>query len=128
MNNSEAENRPEAELESEPLKLTFTPMQIRAALEAGRVQEISQKYIDGLNEKILVLTNQTIALRKEAASTDAEIKKIKDEADSVNRLASDSYAETLNLIISEHGKYPPPWRATVLVEGGIPIGMNLIKE
>jgi hypothetical protein len=113
---------------SKPIRLVFTPMQGRAALEAGRVQEISQKYIDALNDKILRLTNQTVSLRKEAAGIDAEIHKIKEEADAAERTAKNSYSETLNLIISELDPPEPPWKATIVVEMGAPIGVDLVKE
>jgi hypothetical protein len=113
---------------SKPVRLVFTPMQARAALEAGRVQEISQKYIDTLNDKILRLTNQTLSLRKEADGVDIEINKVKKEVDSAEKVAKDSYSETLHLIISELDPPEPPWKATIVVDKGIPVGVDLVKE
>lgn len=113
---------------TEPIKFDFNPMQTRAALEAARVQEISQKYVDSLHEKILDLTNQSNLLRKQAAAIDSEIENLKKESSATEDIAKTSYQETLNLIISQFDSPEPPWKATIIVDRGLPVGVNLIKE
>lgn len=112
----------------EPIRFTFSNVQARAVLEAGRVQKISQKYIDNLNHKILDLTNQASFLRKEVTGVDAEIVLIKKEVNITEKEARTAYMDTLNLVIGELNTPEPPWDVTVVVEKAIPVGIDLLRK
>jgi len=110
------------------IRFSFSPLQTRAVLEAGRVQDISQKYITNLNDKILELTNQVVALRKEAAAVDAETRLLKKETDAVEKEAKNAYTDTLSLIMGELNTPEPPWDATIIMEQGLPVGVDFPKK
>jgi len=81
-----------------------------------------------LNNKILEATNQVVALRKETAAVDAEIACLKKEVGNIEKEAKAAYVDTLNLVVGELNTPEPPWDATVVVEQGIPIGVDLIRK
>jgi hypothetical protein len=127
MEMSETPAKPESEEAEHRERLVFTPMQARAVLEAAKVQEISQKYIDTLNNKILDLANKSADLRSQISVIDTEIAAAKKEADSTETAAKASYIDTLNLTLSELDTPEPPWNATVILEEGLPVGIDLLK-
>lgn len=125
---SEIPAKPQSGPLSEKIRFDFSPMQSRAVLEAARVQEISQKYIDTLNSKILELTIKTVALRKDATDVDAEILSLKKEADGIEKSAKDAYTDTLSLVMGEFDTPEPPWEASIVMDKGIPLGVDLLRN
>jgi septal ring factor EnvC (AmiA/AmiB activator) len=113
---------------SDSLKqITFTPIQAHAVASANQVNKTANKYIESLNQKIIDLSKKASALRKEALALDNEIRSINEEIASSQKDAKENYSKTLKLIIDESDTPPPPWKAVVILEKGVPCGIDLQK-
>jgi hypothetical protein len=113
---------------SKPVKFKFNTWQSRAITESSRAKEIADKYVKLVQLRIEELQQKSIDLKKEANELDLEVAYLNQEMKSINQSADTCYSDLLKEIVDSFDTPPAPWSASLKVEEGVPVGVELLPE
>jgi len=113
---------------SQAQRFTFSSLQTKTILESQKVKDVSNKYIGILNSRIIELSTKAKDLRDEAKKLDIEVLNLTSEINTIEKSSNEGYADVLNFIIDTFHTPSSPWKALLIMEEGLPIGVDIQPE
>ena len=111
-----------------PAKFKFSDLQSRAVIESSWAKEIADKYASLVQSRVAELSQQASLLRKQAKEIEQEIVQLKHEESVTTKTTNDNYSSLLKMIVSSFETPPPPWKAALKIEDGVPTGVELLPD
>ena len=116
------------EQQADPIRFEFSLSQKTAVENSLIVIATSEKYVQQLAEKSLEITKKISRLEKELSQSKNELELAQKEILKTENYARKNYEDTLRNVVSEFETPPPPWKAILIKDRDVPIGVNLVRE
>ena len=109
-------------------RFTFNSLHTLAVESANQINKTTQKYNESLSKRIIDLSNKAADFKKQVEAIELEITKLNKEINSSEKSALDKYNETLQVVVGSFDTPPPPWKASIVMQDGKPVGVDISQE